>query len=84
VFLAENAWDEGTVTWATKPARIGPAAFNAGAIAAGDWYEFDVTALVGGDGTYTFNLVSVSTDAVKIRSREVAGFEPQLVLTSGQ
>jgi hypothetical protein len=84
VFLAENAWDEGTVTWATKPARIGPAAFDAGAIAAGDWYEFDVTALVGGDGTYTFNLVSVSTDAVKIRSREVAGFEPQLVLTSGQ
>jgi hypothetical protein len=84
VFLAENDWDEGTVTWATKPARIGAAVFDAGAIAPGDWYEFDVTSLVGSDGTYTFNLMSVSTDAVKVRSREVAGFEPHLVLTSGQ
>ena len=83
VFLAENTWDELAVTWATKPARIGGATFDAGVIAATSWYEFDVTALVGGNGTYTFNLASVSSDALKISSREVAGFEPQLVVSTG-
>jgi len=83
VFPAENGWDETSVNWNTKPARTGGAVADAGGIAAGDWYEFDVTALVAGNATYTFNLESVSSDAIKFSSREVAGFEPQLVVTSG-
>lgn len=83
VFSADNGWDELTVTWATKPTRGGASIFDAGAIPAGGWYEFDVTSLVTGDGAVTFNLVSVSTDAVKFQSREVAGSEPQLIVTTG-
>jgi hypothetical protein len=83
IFLAENTWDESTVTWATKPTRLGGATLDAGAIAANSWYEFDVTAVVGGTGTYTFNLASISSDALKFSSREVSGFEPRLVISSG-
>ena len=83
VFPAENGWSELGVNWTNRPLRTGGAVFDAGAIPAGGWYEFDVTSLVAGDGTITLNLASVSTDAVKFRTREFAGFEPQLVVSTG-
>ena len=52
---------------------------NKGVIASGAWVEYDVTALVSGNGTYSFVLVNTSADAVSFSSREGA-HPPQLVI----
>jgi hypothetical protein len=53
-----------------------------GAIATGVWIEYNVTPLVTGDGTYSFGLVSSSTDSVSFSSRQ-GSQPPQLVLSFG-
>jgi hypothetical protein len=79
VFLTDTSWDESTVTWATKPATVPGAIADAGAVIAGEWYEFDVTSAVTGAGTLSFLLSSISTDAMKFSSRETTN-PPQLVI----
>lgn len=81
VFLTNTAWTENTVTWATRPARLGAAIVDVGAMSTLGWYEFDVTSAITGDGAYSFNLASTSSDAMKFSSREVAAQAPQLVVT---
>jgi hypothetical protein len=49
-------------------------------VAAGSWFELDVSPLVGGDGTYSFVLAGTSTDGVDLSSREGA-HPPQLAVT---
>jgi hypothetical protein len=45
------------------------------------WYELDVTSLVTGDGTYSINASSTSSDGAYYNSKEgTAGFIPQLVV----
>jgi hypothetical protein len=80
VLATQTGWIENTVTWNTKPAVIGGALADAGAMAQGAWFEFDVTAAVTGNGTYSFILQSSSTDALKFASRETAT-RPELVIT---
>jgi hypothetical protein len=83
VFMAANGWSELAVNWNNRPGRTTGAVADAPGIPAGGWFEFDVTAGVSGNGSFTFDLASVSSDALKFQSREVAGFEPQLVVTAG-
>jgi hypothetical protein len=84
-YLADSNWVEsgaGGVTWDTQPALLSSASDNKGAIATESWVEYDVTALVTADGTYTFALVADSNDGVTFSSRE--GATPsQLVVTFG-
>ncbi len=83
VYLADNNWIESGssgVTWNTQPALLSGAFDNKGAIATSTWVEYDITALVTGDGTYTFALVADGTDGVVFSSREGAS-DPQLVVT---
>ncbi len=82
VFSIGSGWVEGTLTWANRPLPIGPALVDAGSIASGAWYEFDVTPAVTGNGTYSFVFVSASTDALKFASRETTT-PPQLVVVYG-
>ena len=65
------------MTWATRPARLGTAIVDVGAMNTLGWYEFDVTSAITGDGTYSFDLASTSSDAMKFSSREVAAQAPQ-------
>src|SRR5256885_1376935 len=58
------------VTWNTHPARTGPVAADVGAVSAGTWVAFDVTALVVGNGTYAFDLAGPSADETVFASRE--------------
>ncbi len=84
VFPAGNAWAEGSITWNSRPERTSTvAADDKGPIASNTWVAFDVTSLVAGDGTYTFNLASTSRDAVYFHSKEAAdaSLRPRLVLT---
>ena len=55
---------------------------NKEAVEQGSWLEFDVTAAVTGDGTYSFALVADSEDEVTFSSREGAE-PPQLIVTTG-
>ena len=85
VYLADSNWVEsgsGGITWNTQPALLSGAFDNKGAIAASAWVEYDVTALVTGNNTYTFALVADSNDGIVFSSRE-GTTPPQLVITLG-
>lgn len=72
-YLAENDWIEkgtGGVTWNTRPALLSSALDNPGAIGTNVWVEYDVTAAITGNGTYTFALVGEGDDGVTFSSRE--------------
>ena len=83
--LAYNNWHEynaGGVTWDTQPPLLSGPFDNKGAIAANSWVEYDVTALMTTNGTYSFALVADSSDGVVFSSRE-GTMPPQLVVTFG-
>jgi hypothetical protein len=84
-YLAYNNWHEynaGGVTWDTQPPLLSGPFDNKGAIAANSWVEYDVTALMTTNGTYSFALVADSSDGVVFSSRE-GTMPPQLVVTFG-
>jgi len=82
VYPAATSWNERKATWATRPARTGAAVADAGAVAAGTWVSYDVTALVTGNGTYAFDLATSSADETVFSSREAKAKSqrPQLVV----
>lgn len=81
IYLTSNTWAENTITWNNKPAPTSGAIANSGAFASDNWVEFDVTAVVTGDGSYDFVLMPDSTDGASFYSREgPASFRPQLVV----
>ncbi len=81
LYTGSNAWSESGLTWSTRPGR-GTAAFGDYAkVSSNTWLEFNVTAAVTGDGTYSFTLATATTDGVNIYSREGAN-PPQLVVTT--
>ena len=83
VYAATGDWTEAGVTWNTKPALTTGPFGDLGAIGANVWVEFDVTALVQGNGTFDFGLAQPGSDGVKFNSREAATNRPQLVVTTG-
>ena len=82
VYATTNNWTETGITWNTRPARTSAGMDDKGAIATGVWVEYNVTALITGDGTYSFVLVTTSIDAVSFSSHE-GSQPPQLVLKIG-
>lgn len=80
IYATGAAWSETGITWNNRPARVGGALEDKGAVARG-WQEFDVTPWVSGTGAYSFVLAGTSSDGLYMYSRERAGFAPQLVLT---
>lgn len=85
IYLANNTWTEsgtGGVTWNAQPALLSGAADNKGVIVTNSWVEYDVTALVTGNGTYSFALVADGNDGVTFSSRE-GTVPPQLFITLG-
>ena len=70
VYGTATGWSESAITWANRPAVTGGAVDDRAAISSGSWVEYNVAALVTGDGTYGFRLAQTSTDGVDFRSRE--------------
>ncbi|MDQ3004206.1 MAG: DNRLRE domain-containing protein, partial [Chloroflexota bacterium] len=83
VYSTSNNWTETGITWSTKPPRTGSPIVGTGTLALNTWVEYDVTSLVTGNGTYSFNLVPASADAAAFNSRESGATtqRPQLVVT---
>ncbi len=73
------SWSAGKLTWRNRPGPTGPVVADAGALTAGRWAEFDVTALVHGNGTYAFLLRSTSADGLAASSAN-GGHPPRLVI----
>ncbi len=77
-----GSWAESTVTWNTSPAFGSSSISSHGAVSNGQWYEFDVTPLVTGNGNVEIGMISASSDGVTYVSREgVVSQRPQLVVT---
>jgi chitodextrinase len=77
-----GTWSETTVTWSTSPAFGASAVSSVGSVVAGQWYEFNVSPLVTGNGDVTIGLLSTNTNGADYTSREgVAAQRPQLVVT---
>jgi len=81
VFTTASTWSESLITWANKPALAGPGIAKVGSVATSAWATFDVTSIVGGNGTYDLVLAGTSTDGVDLQSREAPN-KPQLVVTT--
>jgi acid phosphatase type 7 len=85
VHFADSSWIEAGaqgITWEQQPTLLsGP--INAPApVEEGFWVEYDVTAAVIGDGTYTFALIGDGSEEIDFSSREGAA-APELVVTTG-
>jgi uncharacterized repeat protein (TIGR01451 family) len=78
-----NSWTETGINWNNRPALTSGANDDKGAIGAGAWIEYDVRPLVNGNGTYSFDLATASTDEIDFASREDANTSlwPQLVVS---
>jgi fibronectin type 3 domain-containing protein len=83
VYTTGASWDESTINWNNRPARTSAATDDKGAIATNSWVEYDVTPLVTGNGSYSFDLATGSTDGVDIYSRENGTLRPELVISTG-
>jgi PKD repeat protein len=79
--VPETPWTEGTLTFGTKP-PVGALVAGAQAAPLGTWIEFDLSAFVTGDGTYSLAIKDGSTGTAWYSSKEGAN-PPQLVVTSG-
>jgi hypothetical protein len=80
--VSNNTWSEGTVNWNNAPAADATSLATLGAVAAGNWYEVDVTSLVSGDGTFSLKLSSTSTDGAYYSSKEGTNAPQLLIETS--
>jgi RHS repeat-associated protein/CSLREA domain-containing protein len=81
--VADNTWQEGTVTWNNAPTADTTLLASLGAVSANTWYEVDVTSFVTGDGTYSVRVSSTSSNGADYSSKEAATNRPQLVITLG-
>jgi len=82
LFSADPNWSESVLTWNSRPPIGTTTIASAGSVVAGTWIEFDVTALVSGQGAYSFVLRGASGDVAYYDSEETAN-KPQLVVTTG-
>ena len=82
VHFAESSWKEAGITWTKQPTLLSGPMDDQEAIEEGSWTEYNVTAAVTGDGTYTFALVGNGSETAAFSSREGSA-APQLIVTTG-
>ncbi len=82
IYRTAEGWTETGVNWNNRPAQTSGALDDRSAMSLNTWYDYDVTSEVTGNGTYSFVLVSGSTDGVVLSSRE-GTHPPELVVTFG-
>jgi acid phosphatase type 7 len=81
--VADTSWSESGVTWNNAPPGDAATLGQLGAVATGNWYQVNVTQLVTGDGTFSLDATSTSSDGADYSSKEgTAGLAPQLVVTT--
>jgi hypothetical protein len=76
--VTDSDWSEDEITWTERPDRYPGNIERQEAAAANSWVRYDVSNVIGGDGTYSFLLTGTSPDGVTFSSRE--GFIPPFLL----
>ena len=80
-YAAQSApWTEDGLKWATQPELLGAPLATLGPVTGGSWAEYNVTAAIAGDGTYSFTILATGTDALGFHSRESNFARPELVI----
>lgn len=74
-------WSESTLTYNTRLSTTWQILSTLGKANAYNWYEFDVTPAVTGNGILSFSLKSGHSDGVDYASREDSAHQPQLIIT---
>jgi len=80
IYGTDDTWAETGITWNNRPAPTTGAIANLGAATASTWAEYNLTAYVTGDGTYSFVFLPDSSDGIRFDAREGSS-PPQLILT---
>jgi len=73
-----NPWTENGINYTNAPPISGSALGSLGQVTLGQTVEFDVTAAIAGNGTYSFGMSSTSNDAANYQSRE--GVNPPVLV----
>ncbi|SCL34731.1 Glucose/arabinose dehydrogenase, beta-propeller fold [Micromonospora rhizosphaerae] len=84
VYGVAAAWTESGITWNNRPPRSTPILDDKGSLTANSWVEYNVTSVVTGNGSYSFNLATTSVDGTDFYSREASTFRPELVIVTAQ
>ena len=82
LYASASTWSESSITWNNQPGPSGSVIADAGAMGTGKYFEFDVTALVTGNGAVSLVLVGASSDGLAMTSRETTS--PPLLLVSAE
>ena len=81
VRVVDTTWAENAINWDNRP-PLGAQLDDKPALATNTFTEYDVTAAVTGDGTYSFALgPTPTTDGADFRSREATSNPPRLLVT---
>ncbi len=75
-------WDENGLTAANAPQVSGSPMQNVGAVSSGGYVEWDISAAVSGNGSFSFGISSNSGDQAKYYTRE-GTHKPELVIQTG-
>jgi PKD repeat protein len=80
-YLVSNNWTESTVVWGNKPAISGSPVASVGAVTVGTWVEVDLTSAITGNGTYSFEATTTSTNTAAFDTSQ-GTHPPQVVVVA--
>jgi PKD repeat protein len=80
-YLVSNDWTESTVVWGNKPAISGSPVVSVGAVTVGTWVEVDLTSAITGNGTYSFEATTTSTNTAAFDTSQGTQL-PQVVVVA--
>ena len=83
VYRSDPVWTETGINWNNRPDRTSARLANGGPVRTNTYVDYDVTSIVTGAGTYSFNLVleGNAKQNVRFNSKEAETNRPQLFLT---
>ncbi len=77
--VADNSWDENTMTYNTAPA-LGTVINSSGAITSGAWVTINVSSYVTGEGTYSFGVTTPGSSTLSFAAKESGSNAAQLIV----
>lgn len=78
VYVVTSSWDEDTITWNNDDLSWGSLLETKTSLSANTWYEFDVSAEVDDNGTYTLGLKTTDTTGYKEWYSKESAYDPVL------
>jgi PKD repeat protein len=80
-YRVSNDWTESTVVWGNKPAISGSPVASVGAVTVGTWVEVNLTSAITGNGTYSFEATTTSTNTAAFSTSQGTN-PPQVVVVA--